>query len=145
MRQVLNLGQFTPFGIWLRENACTKMTITNLDYTMMRVQDEEGRLMLLEEKTNGGNVAAGQAQAFGFLNAILTEANGKEFECGRFGLVTLDYWGFFYFKLPAGKTMPGPGMRLNGNLIDMDQLAAHASFEEKFCDGVFERPLVVAS
>ena len=81
--------------------------------------------MFLEEKQSGGVLHSAQRLTFAVLDRCATlMAPRWEY----------DYWGFYVLTLPAGTTMPGPGMMLNGKLITAEQLQAHLNFRQKFCD-----------
>jgi len=128
MRDVIQADQFTPFGIWIRQylrDSKTGLTVTNLDYIFEDYKAK--KIMLVEEKQNGGRLHTGQMLTFKVLDYALT----KMAEAGDHDY---DYWGFYTLKFPKGCSMPGPGMTLNDNLITGEQLTDHLNFKNKFCE-----------
>jgi hypothetical protein len=130
---VRNVGaesQFTPFGMWVRQYCKDSgrhtdggLSVTNLDFV---VEDYlKRRLMLIEEKQNGGGLGTAQAKTFQVLDSALGMA------CRELGY---EYWGFFVLKMPG--TMPGPGMTLNGAPVTGEQLRDHINFEKRHCPPV---------
>ena len=137
MRRANNKEQFTPFGIWLQEYCKQDLSITNLDFV---IEDyKQKRVMLLEEKQNGGFIHHAQSLTFGVLDYAL------EIGAEQSGYT---YWGFFLLAMPKGASMPGPGMTLNGHVITAEQLQNHLNFTEKFCERMplrHPRNIVVAA
>lgn len=132
MRSVIGEGQFTPFGLWIRQycrDSRDGFSVTNLDYVFedYRPKDGQKKVMLIEEKQNGGQLHKSQMLTFDVLDRHLSLVSE------RHGYL---YWGFFVIQFPRGATMPGPGMKLNNQPITCEQLAAHLNFEDKFCDGL---------
>jgi hypothetical protein len=132
MRSVINQAQFTPFGLWLRQYVRSSrdgISITNLDYV---IEDfRQRKIMLIEEKQNGGGLHNAQLLTFMAINDCLTEAApAKGYE----------YWGFYVLQFPSGNDMPGPGMKLNGQPITCEQLARHLNFERKHCAPLWSVP-----
>lgn len=125
MRSVLDEAQFTPFGMWIRQYVRDGLSITNLDYVIEDYKSK--KIMLLEEKQNGGSVHPAQRMTFQTLDRMLEKIAGDQ---------GYEYWGFFVFRLPPNTTMPGPGMTLNMKPITCEQLQAHLGFAKKFCNGV---------
>lgn len=126
MRSVINKDQFTPFGIWVREyirNSNQGICVTNLDFVIEDFRKK--KIMLLEEKQNGGVIHKGQFLTFDVLDFALRKSTPKS---------GYEYWGFFLLQFPRGCTMPGPGMTLNGKLITAEELQAHLNFELMFCE-----------
>jgi hypothetical protein len=124
MRKVNSPDQITPIGFWIREYVTeTGMSVTNLDYVLEDFKRK--KLMLLEEKQSGGVIHNAQRMTFMVLDSFLRS--------GICQVLGYEYWGFYVLQLPPGKTMPGPGMKLNNKVITGEQLAAHLSFEKAFC------------
>lgn len=125
MRSVINADQFTPFGLWLREHCRDSgngLSITNLDYVIEDFRAK--KIMLFEEKQNGGSLAKAQTLTFEVIDYVLASVVTKR---------GYQYWGFYTLTFPPKVTMPGPGMKLNGKIITCEQLVAHINFELQFC------------
>lgn len=103
----------------------------------MQLGDASGRVLFLEEKTNGGVVHEGQKNVFRMLSGLLEGRHGEDIYFGGWGFKRLDYWGFYVLSFPKGIDMPGPGMLLNGKAVTCEQLQRHLSFEEKICSGCY--------
>jgi hypothetical protein len=128
-RSVFNRSQFTPFGLWVRQycrDSNTGLSVTNLDYVFEDFRKK--RIMILEEKQNGGMLGYGQRLTFQIVHQGLQSANWNP---------VYEYWGVYVLQFPAGCDMPGPGMLLNNRLITSEQLCDHCNFKQKFCDGLF--------
>jgi hypothetical protein len=121
MRQVNNQDMFTPFGLWIREYGPPDISVTNLDYVINDYK--RNRLMLFEEKQSGGNMHYGQYKVFDVLDSYMSLYGARS--------LGIDYWGFYMLQMPPEKTMVGPGLKLNGRNITVEQLQRHISFQEK--------------
>jgi hypothetical protein len=112
MRHVINKDQITPFGHWIRQYGPQQgVTVTNLDYV---VEDyRERKIMLIEEKSNGGEIAYGQKLTFAVLDAALGILDS---------LGVYKYHGAFVVQMPPGKDMPGPGTKVNGIDCTMEEI-----------------------
>lgn len=134
MRHVGDSSQFTPFGIWIRENCKGSgrtveggLSVTNLDYVLEDFLRK--RVMLLEEKQHNGHLGTAQRKTFQILDAALRIASSQ---------LGYSYWGFYVFKMPG--TMPGVGMTLNDVPVTQEELVAHLNFERKHCLPVWSPP-----
>lgn len=120
MRSVINSSQITPFGHWIRQYLRESICVTNLDYVF---EDYKRRkILFVEEKQNGGELARGQSLTFEALNEAL------EIAAPEWGY---DYWGFYVMQFPKGCDMPGPGMRLNGQVVTCEDLRDHLNFQRQ--------------
>jgi hypothetical protein len=137
-RAAIHKDEFTPFGLWLKEYVEPCMTITNIDYFLLKITKDTALAMLVEEKTNAGRLTDSQRMALRFLHQQLTINDKTIYDFEKWGKKEINYWGFYILRFKLGATMPGPGMTLNNNLISMAELAAHLSFENKFCDNLFD-------
>jgi hypothetical protein len=125
MRHAGNKDHFTPFGIWIQEylkSSSAGLAVTTLDYVLEDFKAR--RLMLLEEKQNGGIVHQAQRLTFALLDRTLRLAAPE---------VGYDYWGCYVLRFAVGAAMPGPGMTLKDRLVTAEQLQAHLNFEQRFC------------
>ena len=123
MRSVLNQDQFTPFGLWIRQylpKSEDGISVTNLDYIIEDFRNK--KIMLLEEKSNGGKLHRAQCLTFEVLDRVLFHNAPK---------LGYEYWGMFILQFPHGCDMPGPGMKLNDMVISAEKLQAHLSFKDK--------------
>ena len=128
MRRVGSPDQITPFGFWIREfglpaNQCS---VTNLDYVIEDYRAK--RIMLLEEKQQGGTLKYAQKETF----RIVDDAMRRSARVQGY-----TYWGLYIIRFPQGITMPGPGMTLNERPISGEELQAHIRFERRFCEPYF--------
>jgi len=124
MRSVLSNSQFTPFGLWIRQylKDSRELSVTNLDYV---IEDfKRKRIMLLEEKQNNGHIHHAQKLTFRVIDQCLKAI------ASRHGY---DYWGFYELRFPRNADMPGPGMKLNGQIITVEQLQKHLNLDQQFC------------
>ena len=131
MRSVGDKDLFTPTGLWIREylrKSDNGLCVTNLDFIIEDFRHR--RLMLLEEKQSNGKLHHGQKMSFKLLDNALRDWS-PTFN------PPYEYWGFYVLTMPAGCTMPGPGMTLNGKTITGEQLKAHLDFEKRFCEPTF--------
>jgi len=138
-RAAIHPDEFTPFGLWIKEYVEQCMTVTNIDYFLMKIEKEIVYAMLIEEKTNNGKLTNAQRMALRFLHNQLMANNGVDYDFETWGIKKIEYWGFYLLKFPFKATMPGPGMTVNDKIITAEQLASHLSFSEKFCDCFFSK------
>jgi hypothetical protein len=128
MRSVLNSEQFTPFGLWIRQylrKSGNGLSVTNLDYVFEDFHNK--KIMLVEEKQSGGDLHKAQRFTFRAVDQCLRQAAPQS---------GYEYWGFYIVQLPSGCDMVGPGVRLNGMEVTVEQLVKHLNFETKICDGM---------
>lgn len=120
MRQVNDESQFTPFGLWIREYVNKKFSVTNLDYV---IEDYRGKnVMMVEEKQNGGKLHTAQCLTFEVLDKALAD---------NAPIQGYTYWGFYVVQMPRGHTFIGPGVKLNGKSVTVEQLQRHLNFEKQ--------------
>lgn len=122
MRQINNPRRFTPLGIFMHEYCDpseTGLLIMNVDYLIHNYKTRQ--IMILEEKV--GNEQVSYAQ-----NAQLTQMD-EVYRCGA-SPARVNYWGIFILRLPQSCTHVGPGIRLNGVPITVEQLVRHINFIE---------------
>ena len=100
--------------------------MTNLDYIFEDFYNR--RLMLVEEKQNGGALWPAQRMTFRVLDQMLSSDAAKR---------GVDYWGFYLVRMPTGCTMIGPGVTLNNQAVTVEALRDHLNFKHKVCDGWF--------
>lgn len=120
MRRANDKSQFTPLGLWIQEYLPQTFSVTNLDYVIEAYNQD--KFMLVEEKQNGSKLHTAQRMTFAVLDEYLakrSENNGYE------------YWGFYEVRLPEDATFVGPGMKLNGTEVTVEQLQRHLSFQER--------------
>lgn len=139
LRSVLNRDQFTPLGLWIRQHVKHNITVSNLDYCFLQIGDSSGKVLLLEEKSNGAAVHEGQKNIFMMLSGLLEAKHRERVWFGSWGYRELDFWGFYVLSFPRGIDMPGPGMKLNGVSVTAEQLQSHLSFEERFTRGWYSQ------
>lgn len=120
MRRANNESQFTPLGLWIQEYLPKTFSVTNLDYVIEAYKQEQ--FMLVEEKQNGSQLHTAQRMTF----AVLDEHLYK-----RCQNTDYDYWGFYEVRLPENATFVGPGVKLNGSEVTVEQLQRHLSFQDK--------------
>lgn len=128
MRSVMSEDQFTPFGLWIRQylkKSNEGLSITNLDYVLEDFKQK--KIMLLEEKQNSGHLGIAQGKTFYVVDLCLRKIATN---------LNYDYWGFYLLQFGYGKTMPGPGMKLNEKLITVEELVDHLNFHKKICEGI---------
>ena len=139
-RAAIHKNEFTPFGLWIKEYVEPHMTVTNIDYWLLKTDGNIVHTMLIEEKTNAGSMTPAQCTALRFLMNQLLATNGTDYDFGKNDnkdLKKIDFWGFYLLKFPRSATMPGPGMTLNGREITVEELQKHLSFIKMFCEGKF--------
>lgn len=120
MRRANDKSQFTPLGLWIQEYVPQAFSVTNLDYVIEAYNQE--RFMLVEEKQNGSRLHTAQRMTFAVLDEYLAErCRDGEYE----------YWGFYEVRLAEDTTFVGPGMKLNGIDITVEQLQRHLSFQDR--------------
>jgi hypothetical protein len=118
MRQANDESLFTPFGLWVKEYLPQHFSVTDLDFVIEDYKRE--RLMIVEEKQNGGGFnSKGQKKTFALLDERLYRWSQRS---------SYDYWGFYLLSIP--KTFIGPGCKLNGEKVTVEQLQSHLSFED---------------
>jgi hypothetical protein len=107
--------------LWLRQycrSSGNGLSITNLDYV---VEDFKAKkIMLIEEKQNGGVLHRAQRLTFSILDRILA-AHSDDFG--------YQYAGFFVVQFRRGCDMPGPGMTINGTEVTVEELVSHLNFQ----------------
>lgn len=126
MRHVGDESQFTPLGMWVRQylrDSSDGLSVTNLDFIIEDFKHK--KIQLLEEKQQGGNLHRGQLLTFNVLDQCLEKVAPR---------VGYEYCGFFVLQFPKGATMPGPGMKMNGQTITNEQLRDHLNFTTMFCE-----------
>jgi hypothetical protein len=99
------------------------LSVTNLDYVFEDFRHK--RLMLVEEKQNGGHLVRGQAETFAVLDGAFCRVAPE---------LGYTYAGLYVLQFPRGATMPGPGMTLNNRRITAEELQAHLNFASRFCE-----------
>jgi hypothetical protein len=137
-RAAIHKDEFTPFGLWIKEYLDQRMTVTNIDYLLVKIEGKNLMAMLVEEKTNGGKITPMQSAAYRFLHDHLTQNNGQLYEFRDWGEKVVNYWGFYLLTLRKNATMPGPGMTLNNKPISVSDLVTHMDFQKKHCDGILK-------
>ena len=136
MRAVRNPGEFTPFGLWIRENCRSSvdgLSNTNLDYVLedWRCRSRR-RIMLVEEKRRMAPLARAQAITFEILDDALrfrSEHPNPPFE----------YMGFFLVQFDGD--LPEDGVQVNYQPTTARRLIEHLNFDRMVCEGL-SRPFL---
>lgn len=120
MRQISHPRAFTPFGTFMHQYCDpseTGLIVNNVDYIIHNYIKR--RIMIFEEKMFGERVRYAQSETLKQMDAMLRAGATP---------AQMHYEGIFVLTLPEGCTYPGPGMKLNGILITVEQLVEHINF-----------------
>jgi len=133
MRGVRDKDQFTPVGLFIREHCLQSelgLSVQNIDYLIHDYKRNYAQM--IEEKSHGAFMPYSQRQTFMFLDEKIRDAA----TCAVHPFV---YWGVFLLQLAGFTTFPGPGMKLNGVPITVEELVQHINFERQHVEGLTAR------
>lgn len=125
-RKLKDRSRFTPLSRWIDDYCRNDIVVSNLDFLVHDYTKKQ--IMMIEEKQFNGDMGVGQRLLFQVLDKLLAESTS---------LQGYSYVGFYLLRMPGES--PGPGMRLNGEVISSEQLKKHIDFESIFCAGYFSK------
>lgn len=114
-------SKFTPLGLFVHQYCRPSemgLVVMNTDYVVYDYARR--RLQIIEEKADGEALGFSQNATLRMLDTI--------FRAGA-SAARVDYWGVFVVRLPKGCTHVGPGVRINGVAVTVEQLVAHLNLD----------------